>query len=85
LFEKLSTYHIRTGHGGIGKMHAVLSNKYSIPRPAIETFLSIDSATCNSKKGVNRKLIIKPIISKDFNERGQVALIDFQSLPDGKY
>ena len=68
LFEKLSTYHIRTGHGGIGKMRAVLSNKYSIPRPAIETFLSI-CATCNSKKGVNRKLVIKPIISKDFNER----------------
>ncbi|XP_008178550.1 KRAB-A domain-containing protein 2-like [Acyrthosiphon pisum] len=62
LFEKLSTYHIRTGHGGIGKMRAVLSNKYSIPRPAIETFLSI-CATCNSKKGVNRKLVIKPIIN----------------------
>jgi len=84
LFEKLSTYHIRTGHGGVGKMRAVLSNKFSIPRPAIETFLSI-CATCNSKKGVNRKLVIKPILSKDFNERGQVDLIDFQSLPDGKY
>lgn len=84
MFEKLSTYHIRTGHGDIGKMRAVLSNKYSISRPAIETFLSI-CATCNSKKGVNRKLVIKSIISKDFNERGQVDLIDFQSLLDGKY
>ncbi|XP_025407815.1 KRAB-A domain-containing protein 2-like [Sipha flava] len=84
LFERLSDYHIRTGHGGMGKMRAALSNKYSIPRPAIETFLSI-CAICNSKKGSNRKLVIKPIVSKDFNERGQVDLVDFQSLPDGKY
>ncbi|XP_025414391.1 KRAB-A domain-containing protein 2-like [Sipha flava] len=38
-----------------------------------------------NKKGSNRKLVIKPIVSKDFNERGQVDLVDFQSLPDGKY
>jgi hypothetical protein len=83
LFEKLSDYHIRTGHGGVGKMRAILSNKYSIPRPAIETFLSI-CAIYNSKKGSNRKLVIKPIVSKDFNERGQVYMVDFQSLSDGK-
>ncbi|KAL4090899.1 hypothetical protein QTP88_025657 [Uroleucon formosanum] len=77
-------YHIRTGHGGIGKMRAVLSKQYSIPRPAIETFLSI-YVTCNNEKGVNRKLVIKPIVSKDFNGRGQIDLVDFQSLPDGKY
>jgi hypothetical protein len=35
LFESLSDFHIRTGHGGVGKMHATLSNKYSIPRSAI--------------------------------------------------
>jgi len=68
----------------MGKMRGVLSKQYSIPRPAIETFLSV-CATCNSKKGVNRKLIIKPIVSKDFNERDQVDLVDFQSLPDGKF
>ncbi|XP_008187612.1 KRAB-A domain-containing protein 2-like [Acyrthosiphon pisum] len=34
---------------------------------------------------MNRKLVIKPIISKNFNERGQVDLVDFQSLPDGKF
>jgi len=36
---------------------------------------------------MNRKLVIKPITSNDFNERGQVDLINFnfQSVPDGKY
>lgn len=28
---------------------------------------------------------MKPIISKDFNHRGQVDLIDMQSTPDGEY
>lgn len=31
---------------------------------------------------MNHKLVIIP---NDFNERGQVDLIDFQSIPDEKY
>ena len=27
----------------------------------------------------------KPILSKQFNQRGQIDLIDMQSLPDGEY
>lgn len=61
-----------------------VANKYNIPRPAIEFFLST-CAICNCKKNMNRKLVVKPIISKDFNERGQVDLVDFQSVPDGKF
>jgi hypothetical protein len=76
LFKRLSDYHIRIGHGGVGKMHAILSNKYSISRPAIETFLSI-CTICNTKKGSNRKLVIKPIVSNNFNEIGQVDLVNF--------
>ena len=30
-------------------------------------------------------LVIRPITAKDFNERGQMDLIDFQSLPDQNY
>jgi hypothetical protein len=34
-----------------------------------------------SLKGV----VVKPILSKEFNSRGQVDLMDFQSNPDGNY
>lgn len=61
-----------------------LQKEYYIPRPAIEIFLTV-CQTCSCKKSMNRKLVIKPITSNDFNERGQVDLIDFQSVPDGKY
>jgi len=27
----------------------------------------------------------QPIVTKDINERGQVDLIDFQSVPDGEF
>jgi hypothetical protein len=61
-----------------------IQKEYYIPRPAIEIFLTV-CQTCSCKKSMNRKLVIKPIMSNDFNERGQVDLIDFQSVPDGKY
>ena len=31
------------------------------------------------------KLVIKPVTSSDFNSRGQVDLIDYQSAPDNEY
>ena len=30
-------------------------------------------------------LVMKPILSKDFNDRAQVDLVDYQSPPDGEY
>jgi hypothetical protein len=34
---------------------------------------------------MNRKLVIKPITTTDFNERAQIDMVDFQSVPDGKF
>jgi hypothetical protein len=85
LYERINLHsHIATGHGGNIKLRVAMGNKYKIPRPAIEKFLSV-FFMCNSKQGANRRLVIKPIITKDFNERAQVDLVDFQSTPDGKY
>ena len=37
------------------------------------------------KKHISKGVVVKPILSKEFNSRGQVDLMDFQSNPDGKY
>jgi hypothetical protein len=37
------------------------------------------------KKHISKGVVVKPILSKDFNSRGQVDLMEFQSNPDGKY
>lgn len=84
LYDHIKNFHVETRHRGVVKLRMSIGHKYKIPRPVIQTFLSV-CAICNSKQRANRKLIIKPIITKDFNERGQIDLVDFQSTPDGKY
>jgi len=42
--------------------------------------------TCNVKKSKPCKgVVVKPILSADFNSRGPIDLIDFQSTPDGNF
>ena len=41
---------------------------------------------CNmKKKHISKGVVVNLILSKEFNSRGQVDLMDFQSNPDGKY
>ncbi|XP_029348381.1 KRAB-A domain-containing protein 2-like, partial [Acyrthosiphon pisum] len=84
LFDKIKEFHIRTGHGGNVKLRNALHDTYYVPRPPIDIFLTV-CETCNCKKPMNRKLVIKPITTADFNERAQIDLVDFQSVPDGKF
>jgi len=85
LFDKIYDFHVnKTGHGGRCKIEAALADKFRIPRPPIEIFLT-GCKSCNEKKNLPKKLVVKPILSSDFCERGQIDLIDFQSLQDGNY
>lgn len=84
-FDILRDCHRNTGHGGRDKMLYQLKSKYNIPRSAVEIFVSL-CKECNLKKSQNRKgMVVRPILSKDFNTRGQVDLIDLQSSADGEY
>jgi hypothetical protein len=42
---------------------------------------------CQLKKEkiASKGLVVKPLLSKDFNSRGQVDLVDMQSMPDGDF
>ncbi|XP_050058504.1 SCAN domain-containing protein 3-like [Aphis gossypii] len=63
-----------------------LGNKYkNITRNDIETFLHFCEPCQQKQKGSKKGVVVKPIISSDFNSRCQVDLIDFQSHPDGKF
>ncbi|XP_060848294.1 KRAB-A domain-containing protein 2-like isoform X2 [Rhopalosiphum padi] len=63
-----------------------LGNKYkNITRSDIETFLHFCEPCQQKQKGSKKGVVVKPIISPDFNSRCQVDLIDFQSHPDGKF
>lgn len=84
-FDVLLECHRSTGHGGRDKMLFALKNKYNIFRAAVAIFISLCTA-CQLKKVQSRKgLVVRSILSKDFNVRGQIDLIDFLFAPDGIY
>lgn len=67
------------------KMLMALKHKYSIPRTAVEIFVKC-CTTCAEKKQQSKKgIVVKPLLSKGWNHRGQIDLMDLQSTPDGEY
>lgn len=77
--------HRGCGHGGRDKMYAKIRDRFIIVRKAIDLFISL-CPVCESKRNTPKKgIVVKPIVSQDFNERGQVDLIDLQSEPDGEF
>lgn len=86
LFDILQVTHVLIGHGGRDRMIKELGNKYkNITRSGIETFLNFCKPYQQKQKGSKKGVVVKPIISPNFNSRCQVDLIDFQSHPDGKF
>lgn len=84
-FDKIDEQHKATGHGGRDKVLHNLRKKCNIPKLAVEIYGEL-CTICNLKKSQKYAgLVVTPITSKDFNVRGQVNLIDFQSCADGKY
>ncbi|KAE9543046.1 hypothetical protein AGLY_002957 [Aphis glycines] len=83
-FEILNTIRKNIVHEGRDKMMYALKDKYYIPNPIVPIFYKLCNV-CNLKKSQQHKnIVVKPILSKDFNVRGQVDLIDFQSTPSEK-
>ncbi|KAL0879275.1 hypothetical protein ABMA27_003055 [Loxostege sticticalis] len=63
----------------------VATDKYMVPVFAINIFLQLCKTYLSKKSFPKTGIVVKPLISDDFNRRGQVDLVDFQSSPDGEY
>uniref|UniRef100_A0AC34FXC6 Integrase catalytic domain-containing protein n=1 Tax=Panagrolaimus sp. ES5 TaxID=591445 RepID=A0AC34FXC6_9BILA len=74
LFDILFKVHTKKGHGGCSVM-------YSSTR--LQKYEAI-TKSCELKKSIFF-LVVKPILSKEFNSRCQLDLIDLQSKRDGIY
>ena len=84
-YDILLDIHRQSGHGGRDKIQYQLKDRFIIVRKAIDLFLSL-CPICESERNIPKKgIVTKPITSRDFNERGQVDLIDLQSAPDGEF
>ena len=68
-------------------MKSELSEKYAnITRHVIGLFKSLCVECARKKKrNTTKGIVVRPILSADYCSRGQVDLIDMQSMPHGEY
>jgi len=87
MFNIVQKNRIATGNGGRVKMIKEANNKYAnVSIEALELFKEL-CEECQLKKRqlASKSLVVKPIVSKEFNSRGQMDLIDMQSLSYNDY
>ena len=70
--------HVFTGHGGRDKKLKE-ANVLGLFKESREEY------QLKKRKVASKGLVVKPLLSKYLNCRGQVHLVDMQSLPDGDY
>jgi hypothetical protein len=86
-YDIISKAHVATGHGGRDRMLKHLAKKYAnITTEAVELFKSY-CLVCQEKRKRPKTtgVVVRPILSKEFNSRCQVDLIDMQSSPQGQF
>ena len=87
MYPIIKQSHTAVGHGGLHKTYNDLKAHYAnISREVKKTFLKLcEHCALKKERSELSKLIIKPVRSSDFSSRGQVDLIDYQSVPDSGY
>ncbi|XP_066964221.1 KRAB-A domain-containing protein 2-like [Macrobrachium rosenbergii] len=81
-YDIVKRAHVATGHGGRDRMTKELQVKYAnIQRDTVELFKSLcQECQKKRKQPMTKGVVVKPILSSEFSSRGQVDLIDMQSM-----
>ena len=79
--------HLNTGHEGREKMLKEVNKKYAnVTRDVLILFKEMcEECQLKKRKIASKGLVVKPLLSKDFNSRGRVDLVDMQSTRDGDF
>lgn len=86
-FDIVKRAHVATGHGSRDRMSKELQVKYAnIQRDTVELFKSLcQECQKKRKRPMTKGVVVKPILSSGFSSRGQVDLIDMQSMSSRTY
>jgi hypothetical protein len=85
-YDIIKKAHLALNHAGRDKMQKEINRKYAnITLNCINLYKSVCEECQLRRKNPSKGVVVKPIVSKDFNSRGQVDLVDMQSMPDGNY
>jgi hypothetical protein len=85
-FDIIHGLHVKgSGHAGVRTTHIAVQKKYcNVTRQLCQVFCELCVCMTQRKMSV-RPQDIKPLISFTFNQRGQVDLMDFQSMKSGPH
>ena len=83
IFDVLYDSHVdKLGHAASEKMHKNLAASYeNVSRSMCDIFYKLCPTCALNKKISGKAEAMRPIISRTFNSRGQVDLIDMQAIP----
>ena len=86
-YDIINKAHIETGHGSRDRMLKRLGQKYAnITSDAVELFKSYCRVDQEKKKRPKTTgVVVRPILSSEFNSRSQVDLVDMQLSPQGQF
>ena len=87
MLNVIQKIHIATGHGGRDKIIKEANKKYAnVSIEALKPFKELcEECQLKKRKLASKDLVVKPIVSNEFNSRGQMDLIDMQSLSYNDY
>ena len=87
MFDIIKRTHIATGHGGRDKMLKILAPKYvNITSEVVELYKSLCVECAKKRKRAATKgAVVHSILSRHYGSRGQVDLVDMQSMPSGQF
>lgn len=79
--------HIAINHKGETKTHKKIQDHYfNIPKMAVRSVISkCERCAEKSKRKCAQEIVVRPILVSFLNDRGQVDLVNYQSLPDGEF
>ncbi|KAK3878430.1 hypothetical protein Pcinc_017014 [Petrolisthes cinctipes] len=81
-FDVIKRVHVSTGHGGGDRMLKDLQKKYAnVTTVALELFKSLcEECQKKRKRPMTKGVVVRPVLSKDRTSRGEVDLIDMQTM-----
>ncbi|KRY82754.1 KRAB-A domain-containing protein 2 [Trichinella pseudospiralis] len=87
MFSIVRDAHSRIGHGGERKTFLEVQKKWAnVTLEICKIYISFcKDCHLKRKKKIPKGLMVKSIVSSSIMSRGQVDLINYQTLPDGKF
>ncbi|KRZ07302.1 KRAB-A domain-containing protein 2, partial [Trichinella zimbabwensis] len=87
MFSIVRDAHSRIDHGGERKTFLEIKKKWAnVTLEICKIYISYcEDCHLKRKKKIPKRLVVKPIVSSSIMSRGQVDLINYQTMPDDKF